>query len=460
MAERRHGRRDVDVRDINPGRDISAVWALTAIGSRVFFMADDGVHGLEPWVVDGSSVHLLREIRAGQNGSYGGNTDTLVIGNRLYFAADDGLFGGEPWFTDGTEAGTRMLANVALEAPGSSNPSLLTAAADRLYFMATGDDMRHALWRSDGSAAGTTEITPFDVRQAVTIGNTLYTSSGFAQLWKSDGTVAGTALVHNFNQGFNTPHITQLLVNDGRLYLIADDGTGETAWTSDGTNFGTVPVGEPGVGGFAFHHVFRLATLAGRVYGVIDRNNGDASSGIVTFDATGQRDIAHFQIDPYAGGFYVSAGTLYLVVPDHNKHTTRIIVSRGTADSTAVVKELANDPTPMAIDGPNGSLLFDEFTPGQGAEIWKSDGTAAGTTMVKNQLNRPGRPRFPVSRHDRRPHVLRHHRQQLQIAVARHRRYERGHSPTDQRHRERSQPGEYAVVRGGKRHPLLPRHRQ
>jgi len=377
------------VRDIYPGLGGSSIDGITALGSRVFFFADDNVHGREPWIVEGTSVHLLRDIHP-NGGSYGGNTDTLVVGNRLYFAASDGLYGGEPWLTDGTESGTRMLANVAREKTGSSNPRSLTAAADRLYFNATGDDLRTALWSTDGSAAGTTEISPFTFAQTVAIGNTLYGSRGFAQLWKSDGTAAGTGLVRDFNQGFNTPHIGQMLVNDGHLYMIADDGHGETCWTSDGTKAGTVPLGEPPANTY-FDHVFRLTTLVGRVYGLIDRLSGGSGSGLVTFDAAGpQRDVSHFEVDNYAGGFYVSAGSLYLVVPDtHNQHITRIMVSRGTADSTAVVKEFGDDVSPKAVAGAAGSLLFEKFVSGQGPEIWKSDGTAAGTVLVKDHLLNP-----------------------------------------------------------------------
>ena len=96
----------------------------------------------------------------------------------------------------------------------SSNPSNLTSVNGTLFF--TADDNAHqlGLWKSDGTAAGTTlvkEIFPdsiiSDLYNFTNVGGTLFfatrdQSSQVSELWKSDGTPAGTGVVKSFGTGF------------------------------------------------------------------------------------------------------------------------------------------------------------------------------------------------------------------------------------------------------------------
>ncbi len=70
----------------------------------------------------------------------------------VLFGADDGIHGRELWITDGTAAGTRLLADIA-EGPAGSWPGQPEVVHGVAYFAAAG-----ALWRSDGTAAGTREV--------------------------------------------------------------------------------------------------------------------------------------------------------------------------------------------------------------------------------------------------------------------------------------------------------------
>src|SRR4051812_37257429 len=71
------------------------------------FNADDGVHGHEPWVTDGTadSTRLLVDINPGSVGSFPSRSTPLGDG-RAVFSADDGVHGTELWITDGTSGGT------------------------------------------------------------------------------------------------------------------------------------------------------------------------------------------------------------------------------------------------------------------------------------------------------------------------------------------------------------------
>jgi ELWxxDGT repeat protein len=171
-------------------------------------------------------------------------------GGMLYFAGTDRLHGSEPWVcTDGTAGTIAMLANLNPDAPPSGLPLDLTAAGSLVFFTAT-DENRRQLWRSDGTANGTIELTSLGDQwndpwiSLVTGWNgSLYFKNWYAELWKSDGTVTGTALLKNFAQGYNTPGIAEMFSASSFLYLDADDGDGPMIWRTDGTLGGTVDLG-------------------------------------------------------------------------------------------------------------------------------------------------------------------------------------------------------------------------
>ena len=94
------------------------------------------------------------------------------VGASTFFIAASPTTGIELWKTDGTAAGTSIVRDIQ---PGSigSYPVSLTNVDGTLFFRALGDD--------------------FD----------------FTQLWKSDGTEAGTVLVKDVNAGGGTARMEQ-----------------------------------------------------------------------------------------------------------------------------------------------------------------------------------------------------------------------------------------------------------
>lgn len=91
-----------------------------------------------------------------------GSVDGLFL-----FAANDGVHGMEPWVTDGTPEGTRLLIDVVPGAGSSveygldmqDEPSRWWVLADgAIVFLAEGPDGRGHAYRSDGTSSGTTRI--------------------------------------------------------------------------------------------------------------------------------------------------------------------------------------------------------------------------------------------------------------------------------------------------------------
>ncbi len=69
---------------------------FAALGSTLFFVADDGIHGLELWKTDGSAAGtaLVEDICPGVCGGW--PQALTVSGGVLFFAASDGSHGREP----------------------------------------------------------------------------------------------------------------------------------------------------------------------------------------------------------------------------------------------------------------------------------------------------------------------------------------------------------------------------
>jgi ELWxxDGT repeat protein len=118
---------------------------LVAAGDQVLFVADDDVHGRELWISDGRSVTLLKDINSGMADSMPSEFRSVGSGVRLVFSADDGVHGRELWQTDGTPEGTTLLQDIA---PGSasSDPTSLTLAGDRLLFVADDTSIGKEVW--------------------------------------------------------------------------------------------------------------------------------------------------------------------------------------------------------------------------------------------------------------------------------------------------------------------------
>ncbi|WP_301337667.1 ELWxxDGT repeat protein, partial [Microcystis aeruginosa] len=248
--------------DIRPGAFSSYPKNLTAVGSTLYFIADDDVNGYELWKSDGTvaGTVAVADIRSPGN--------LTAVGNTLFFTARDGLNGTELWKSDGTAAGTVLVKDIR---PGSSSsyPRNLTAVGSTLFFTADDGVNGRELWKSDGTAAGTVLVR--DIRPGsygsysyssspgnlTVVGNTLFFTANDnvngTELWKSDGTEAGTVLVKDIFPGSSYSPPRNLTAVGSTLYFTAnDDVNGTELWKSDGTAAGTVLVADiiPGASGY------------------------------------------------------------------------------------------------------------------------------------------------------------------------------------------------------------------
>ncbi|UMG92898.1 hypothetical protein [Nocardioides sp. TF02-7] len=208
------------LKDIRPGPGHSIPDDLAVVGRTLYFTAATD-RGRELWRSDGTRAGtvLVKDISADPGRAPGSLT---AAGRRLYFVAADDLHGVELWTSDGTEAGTRMVSNLAPDAQydaRSSAPFDLVPAGDRLFFTATADGGPHELWVTDGTEAGTRQVTDRPVEGCDERGlcgeprpllgapdGTLrfvvqarWGEVEGPELWYSDGTPEGTRLLDEFS---------------------------------------------------------------------------------------------------------------------------------------------------------------------------------------------------------------------------------------------------------------------
>ena len=133
-------------------------------------------------------------------------------------------------------------------APISSAPDLPIRVGNRIFFTATTEDAGVELWATDGTTAGTQQLTSIGSATGLNYRFAGETKLFFTiddgdhgeELWISDGTPAGTHLVKDIVPGSGGPNIFSGVVKHDVFYFYATTPEeGGEPWRSDGTEAGT-----------------------------------------------------------------------------------------------------------------------------------------------------------------------------------------------------------------------------
>jgi trimeric autotransporter adhesin len=333
-------------------------------------------------------------------------------GGSLFFVAKDPTHGRELWTSDGTRLGTVLVKDIRPGAHGSG-PSALAAVEGTLYFSASDGTSGRELWMSDGTAKGTVlvdDIVPGTKGSGAYIpaayspdpfgdlGGTLFFTAddgihGY-ELWTSDGTAEGTRQVRDIHQGPGDSNVASLVGSNGLVFFTANDGShGTELWRSDGTSSGTILLRDlTNVRGWWGE----LTDVDGTLFftpqdgdsGELWRTDGSTQGTVLVRDFTKGDDCSfgprYGYIDFCVSELAASDGTLFFVAgkPPALKEPW---MSDGTRAGTILVKDLTRGSSgPMWLTDVAGTLFFVADVRGVGNELWRTDGTPEGTVMVRD----------------------------------------------------------------------------
>ncbi|MBC7783621.1 MAG: hypothetical protein H7144_07255, partial [Burkholderiales bacterium] len=378
------------VKDIAPGSGGSAPHSLTVVGNSVFFIASTSAAGTEVWRSDGTDAgtNIVRDINPGSNQS---NPDYLTeLNGKLIFSAHDqqSPTANELWQSDGTPAGTSVIKFIH---PGSagSRPNNLTVAGTTMFFAANSENSTgEELWKTDGTEAGTSLVKDIypgtndsNPERFLAVGSSVYfranDGSSGVELWKSDGTAAGTFRVLDARPGVSASNPANLTLYNGIVYFTADDGAhGTELWRSDGSGPGTFMVTDvfPGTGSSAPNY---LTVCNGKLlFSAI--NDGFAGRELFVTDGTAAGTV---RIDIYPGMtsstpnslVELNGAAIFLATSPANSNE-RMWRSDGTAAGTTL---LGGPTSVQAMSRIGNQIYLCTFS-----EIWRTDGTVAGTQKV------------------------------------------------------------------------------
>jgi len=345
----------------------------------------------------------------------GGLYDTYTfqhLGDKMGFIANDGIHGHEYWVTDGTPAGTYAITNFP-EADGFINgfSSVVVIVNDKALFF-----HNDTLYATDGLAAGPTLLMDYlpDYTEGTTGFATVipYSYNGKVyyligdndheqDLYLSDGTAAGTQLIHNTPGGSDASNFlgvvnNKLMINyrvpeipdseelfritlaSSEPHLVKDIYPGDNgSWPQKPFSAGTALFFEADHPTFGREVWITNGTAAGTVM-LGDINEGVGINNTDPVYETIFNDELFFW-----GRSNVYGYELYHAPLD---------------GSPAVLLKDINPGISNAFDGPvmnqpnlaqlNDILLFKAISSGTGEEIWRTDGTPEGTFLLKDI--RPG----------------------------------------------------------------------
>ena len=417
----------IQVKDIRPGLagsqyPTNSVALINHLGT-LYFAADDEVHGSELWRSDGTpqGTTLIKDLKTDSLNSIRSNNPFFNLGGELIFTASNGYDDVEIWKSNGTPAGTVRVSNIR---NGVRNDSYSTRESGlngftemngALYFRAIDVANDWELWRTNGTTASTFRVKDInststsyrgssDPQELVNVNGTLFFTADDGlhgrELWKSNGTPAGTVLVKDiavgeilgsFPRQFKTSYLTALTNVNGVLFFIADDGvSGLELWRSDGTTAGTYQVKDlqpdGGIIGIGNRYDFRMYSVGSTAFFWATLG---LSSGLWKSDGTagGTQFVTDVYLRPYTSPVHDRFGHLYFAGYSSNDGASLFRIDRANGAVSLLV-----DPEPNVVDFGWSSLtdltfvgdaIYFVFTSAFGTpELWKSDGTLAGTIKV------------------------------------------------------------------------------
>ncbi|RFS17027.1 3-coathanger stack domain-containing protein [Emticicia sp. C21] len=412
---------------------------MTAWKGKLFFTSGDEYHKAL-WVSDGTAIGT-KKIQA----DIGSTTEQDEY--KIFFQGKNYLFfisnrdpanynGIDLWRTDGTAQGTVFLKSLY------TNSLINEAYIDingQFYFIAFHDDLAirtEQLWKTDGNtltflANLTAKPATFSTQRLLKLGNQLIlerfhvNENGFTnllELWKSNGTPGGTAKYTEYNASFApTYNFKEYIEMNGAIYYTGADHSKAELWKTDGTASGTRMVSEfAGAGSSSRPEGFvvidnqllgtayianqtRIFTLTGGIGSAYDINLPDYTyyhtspnyaklNNQLYFSAyddiwrTNGITTSKFFTNTSAFGVfqYLAVNNRLLYIGRNEAYVQKLFVCDGTTATELTPQDKPGFIFRKLLGQTSRLVYFLAYDDIHGHEIWRSDGTVAGTFMLKD----------------------------------------------------------------------------
>ncbi|HEX5151472.1 MAG TPA: ELWxxDGT repeat protein [Parafilimonas sp.] len=314
---------------------------IASIKGVVFFMYKDSANVYHLYKTRGStlSTQLVRDFNFSNIYSFYGKN------NKIYFIASTAETGYEPWICDGTAAGTFMVKDIN---PGtfSSSPQYFGYCNNNFLFAANDDKRGTELWRitrknkaqlvkdintSTNPSSSTANFIPF--RNGVLFTATNYNNAN--ELWQSDGNTA-VVIKDTLQQTILNP--SDIQVSNNAVYVLSN---------------------------------------ARSIYSI--KGNDTAATKSLSASYT----IPYYTVRDSGTIIYSLATSPYSSLMKKNENDTAVLLKANITVSN--LSNIANDkPSPAFLTIGNITYFqgYDESGV-QENELWKTDGTPGGTTLIK-----------------------------------------------------------------------------
>lgn len=391
------------LKDIFPGIESSEAGSFADLGTRSVFVANDGTHHFEWWSTDGTEANtfMLEDIATGTLSP--DMSEVYQYDKKLYFIANStGTQQHELWRSDGTDAGTYPIFSdpaLSKDMLFGINQYVITTANGFVKIDVEAEDAT-PLALPDGY----TNYVEIHAQPGLSIGDIVYFNTaagpspdqtGGLELWKADVSTNEITFVKDINPGpegsviyADKPKFNGMgVVLGNKIIFPAETSDGMEPWVSDGTEEGTIMLKNIRGSGDSFPKSF---TVVGDKVFFIALSDEQGTELWIT-DGTPEgthivKDIAPGDIDGVLNEPLAVYGDLFFTATtDGNPNNNKLWISDGTEEGTMEYDNLlpagwSNVQYPVAS---GDYLYFLASHPDHGSELWSTDGTVAGTTLIE-----------------------------------------------------------------------------
>ena len=392
------------IKDIFNGKGGSYPTFLTPVNGKILFDATNIKNGAELWSTSGAAADtkLVKDIN--QNNS-NENSDAGFFYKGIaqdghggvVFGAYTYALGGELYGSDGTNYGTGLLNDIATGTDWSYPNSFLFK--NNVDYFIGGNLTGTSIYKTDGTSNGLQQLVYNIDRSIYDVTNFNVTDNGLPlyvlynkntlsyELWRSDGTESGTYALSTTL--YSNDYI--VIIGDTAFFVAGDDVHGYELWKTDGTIAGTKLVKDINAG-MNGSYPYSLFVYNNEVY--FGANDGGLNKSLWKTDGTKSGTVKLKNITPadydynnnYAVQYFcISNGILYFSATDFNEFGTELWRTDGTRAGTKLVKNINSyNSYPSNLTDVNGTLFFLADDGISGGELWSSDGTRDGTNLIKD----------------------------------------------------------------------------